>query len=111
MREFRTLLIVASRGVVAPAAVADATGMDRSTVTRALSTLQKKGLIAESQNQKDKRAKLLRLTAIGADLSNRIIPRMNEYTHKLEDRITAAELEKFKSVLDLMVELFVEDTV
>lgn len=109
LREFRTLLIVASRGVVAPAAVADATGMDRSTVTRALSTLQKKGLIAESKNEKDKRAKFLNLTADGLDLSNRIIPRMDAYTKKIEERISAHELEQFKSVLDQMVEVFIED--
>lgn len=109
LREFRTLLIVAVRGVVAPAAVADATGMDRSTVTRALATLRTKGLIRETPNKTDKRAKVLQLTEEGRSLSANIFPKMATYDDLLEAEFTEKEIDQFTSMLDRLVRLFVAD--
>lgn len=109
LREFRTLLIVASRGVVAPAAVAEATGMDRATVTRALATLRNKGFVTEFQNEQDKRAKFITLTQNGADLSNRIFPQMQAYTDKIEAAFSPAEIRQFTVILERMVLLFLTD--
>ena len=109
LRESRTLLIVALRGVVAPAAVADATGMDRSTVTRALATLRSKRLIKETPHETDKRAKYLQLTTEGHALSDQILPRMKAYSDLMEAEFTKDEIEQFKSMLDRLVRLFVKD--
>ena len=110
LREFRTLLIVAVRGVVAPAEVADATGMDRSTVTRALATLSSKGLIIETPNEKDKRAKFLQLTNDGQGLSDQIWPRMQAYTDLIDTEFSPKEITQFTSMLGRLVHLFVEET-
>jgi DNA-binding MarR family transcriptional regulator len=108
LREFRTLLIVAVRGAVAPAAVADATGMDRSTVTRALATLRSKGLVEENPNEKDRRAKVLKLTDEGRVLSDEIFPKMAAYDDLLEAEFSQEEINQFTSMLDRLVYLFVE---
>lgn len=109
LREFRTLLIVASRGVVAPAAVAAATGMDRATITRAVAALRRKNLVSELQNTEDKRAKFIKLTANGVDLSNRIFPEMQVYAQKIESTFTEAEIKQFTSMLDRLALIFQTD--
>jgi DNA-binding MarR family transcriptional regulator len=108
LREFRTLMIVAVRGVVSPAAVADASGMDRSTVTRALATLRTKGLVQETPNKKDKRAKVLELTDTGRTTSANIFPKMVNYNNIMKAEFTEQEITQFTSMLDRMVHLFVE---
>jgi DNA-binding MarR family transcriptional regulator len=108
LREFRTLVIVAVRNVVSPAAVADATGMDRSTVTRALATLRGKSLIKETPNENDKRAKLLQLTEQGRALSDQILPRMKAYDHLMEAEFSQKEISQFSSMLDRLVHLFAQ---
>lgn len=109
LRESRTLLIVAVRGVVAPAAVANATGMDRSTVTRALATLRAKGLIKETRNTEDRRAKVLELTDAGRELSDKILTQMQVYSDMMETAFSAQEIAHFTSMLDRLVHLFAQD--
>jgi DNA-binding MarR family transcriptional regulator len=108
LREFRTLLIVAVRGFIGPAAVADATGMDRSTVTRALAALRSKSLVEESPNENDKRAKVLKLTDKGRVLCDEIFPKMAAYDDLLDAEFSKDEINQFNSMLNRLVYLFVK---
>ncbi len=59
-----------------PSVVADALGRDRSSVTGILRTLLDRGLIERARTTRDRRAALLRLTATGEALLQRLQERV-----------------------------------
>jgi DNA-binding MarR family transcriptional regulator len=60
--------------------VADLLAMDRTTLTAALKPLERRGLVRIAMDQKDRRSRILILTAKGRDLVARAVP-IWERTH------------------------------
>jgi DNA-binding MarR family transcriptional regulator len=54
--------------------VADLLAMDRTTLTAALKPLERRGLVRIAQDQKDRRSRILILTAKGRELLARAVP-------------------------------------
>jgi DNA-binding MarR family transcriptional regulator len=54
--------------------VADLLAMDRTTLTAALKPLERRGLVRIAQDQKDRRSRILILTAKGRELVARAVP-------------------------------------
>ncbi len=70
-------------------------GMDRTTLTAAVKVLERRGLMQQTQDEKDKRAKRLSLTDAGRELLKEAVPIWRETHARVEaalERITAAEL-------------------
>src|SRR5580704_8149799 len=64
--EWRVLAVVGRFGTLSPSAVAEWAAMDKVKVSRAAAGLVARGLLRQTQDPRDGRARLLRLTRRGA---------------------------------------------
>ncbi|WP_371706929.1 MarR family winged helix-turn-helix transcriptional regulator [Oceanicola sp. D3] len=82
----------------APPRLTDLTGqlgMDRTTLTASVKVLERRGLMRQEPDEKDKRAKRLLLTADGRALLKQAVPIWRETHARIEadlERITAHEM-------------------
>ena len=74
--QFAIIDHLAHRSGLDQATLARSIGKDRATVGSVAERLERKGLIARTANEADKRAILLDLTPRGAELHRRIAPRV-----------------------------------
>ena len=99
-REWRVLAMIGLAGPVQARRVVELTGMDKATITRAVTRLAKLGLVAQNPAPEDKRAKLLQLTDEGAVFCDRIIPQMLHGGAELAACLTDRERKTFLTCLD-----------
>lgn len=92
LREFRVIIIVAVHGPSAPAQIAELTGMDRATVTRAVNGLRKQGLVLSMRNARDARGKYVAMTSDGSALCERLLPLMAKRGSEIEEALTGDEI-------------------
>ena len=86
-------------------AIAPKMGMEATSLSRTLKTLENKGLIVREPNPDDGRSVLLKLTTAGLekrDLSKSFVLEFNE---KIAQNIDAKKLETFREVSETIVEL------
>jgi DNA-binding MarR family transcriptional regulator len=85
--------------------VASLLAMDRTTLTAALKPLERRGLVKVSIDTKDRRSRLLKLTAKGRALLSRAVP-IWEQTHiALEKRLADAEPDRLRSDLHVLAQI------
>lgn len=68
LNEWRVLVVVATRGEANAAALAQAIGLDKMSVSRALAGLERRGRIVRSPDPADGRRAVVRLSAAGRSL-------------------------------------------
>lgn len=73
--------------------VAEALGMDITTFSRQIKTLEKKGLIRKEQDTADRRINILLLTSEGQLLEKQIDERMKNFIEKILSQFTEFERE------------------
>jgi len=86
-------------------AIAPKMGMEATSLSRTLKTLEEKGLIERVPNPEDGRSVLLKLTQQGLekrDLSKSLVLQFNKH---IEDRVGAKKLEAFREVSETILEL------
>jgi len=86
-------------------AIAPKMGMEATSLSRTLKTLEEKGLIERVPNPEDGRSVLLKLTQEGLekrDLSKSLVLQFNKH---IEDRVGAKKLEAFREVSETILEL------
>ncbi|ADG81330.1 transcriptional regulator, MarR family [Thermincola ferriacetica] len=71
--------------------VANALGMDITTFSRQVKTLEKKGLVRKKPHPEDRRIYLLSLTTAGEELENRIDERMKAFIDNILSQFTEFE--------------------
>ncbi|UTW58806.1 winged helix-turn-helix transcriptional regulator [Kordiimonas sp. SCSIO 12603] len=101
--EVRVIMLVATRQGIIPSQIADTMGFDRALVTRAISTLVKKGLIYTKAMDKDQRSKALYITEKGSALCNELITVFESFSEKLEEVISAEEKQTLIEILNKLV--------
>lgn len=69
--------------------VAELLAMDRTTLTAALKPLQRRGLVKVTVDPKDRRGRLLALTADGRQLLARALPVWKRHHRQVEQRLAA----------------------
>ncbi|MDO6516661.1 MarR family winged helix-turn-helix transcriptional regulator [Zobellia uliginosa] len=77
---------------------------EKSTMTRQLDTLEKKGLLIRRCLDEDKRNKQIFLTKQGKALENKALSIANTITELSENGIAPDELAQFKQVLHKIIE-------
>jgi DNA-binding MarR family transcriptional regulator len=82
--QFSLLMSLNRPGLVPMAAVAKLLAMDRTTLTAALKPLEQRGLLAVAADPKDKRARLLTLTAEGRALLKEALPIWHSLHREIE---------------------------
>ena len=100
IREFRVLVLLGEYSPLSPAKAAELTGMDRGTVTRAISGLKSHRLVDMLKNARDCRGKYIVLTGKGASLCDKIIPMMREHGRFLTETFSDEELDVLQNLLE-----------
>lgn len=72
--QFSILVAVGFKGPVPITPLADGLGMDRTTLTRGIAPLERRGLLRAVHHGADSRIRLIEITAKGADLLDKAIP-------------------------------------
>lgn len=79
--------------------LADALAMDRTTLTAALKSLERRGLVETRLDDKDRRARRLFLTAAGSDLLAAALPIWRREHAALDDELSQSEGQKLRKAL------------
>lgn len=72
--EWAILLVLWGKGAQTPSALADVTIKDRTTVTRLIDAMVRKGLVSRAEDANDRRRSIVTVTAHGAGLENELVP-------------------------------------
>lgn len=72
--DWAILLVLWSKGPQAPSTLSDETIKDRTTVTRQIDGLVRKGLVVRSENPTDRRRSYVTLTPAGDALRDKLVP-------------------------------------
>ncbi len=79
--------------------LSDFLAMDRTTLTAALKSLERRGLVAVVADERDKRARRLSLTAAGRDALASAVPIWRETHAALEEELTQGEADVLRMSL------------
>ncbi len=82
---------------------------EKSTITRQIVDLEKKGLIFRKNSESDMRNKLIFLTDKGKSLEKKSLKLADSITKNAENNICVEDLNTVKNVLDQMIKNIVND--
>ena len=99
LAQFRTLMVLASRGPQRAVDVATELGVNPSTATRMCDRLVRKGLIRRSRRAGDRRAVRLTLTPAGRELVDEVTRRRREELSRLVAAIPPASYAELAATL------------
>ncbi len=108
LNEWRVLLVLANHPGAAASEVAALTGLDKMSVSRSLAALVRRGRVVRRVDAADKRRMLLRLSAEGERLYERIGAPAKERERRLFIGIGASEQAQLGRTLDRLLENLVE---
>ncbi len=98
------LLAVANEGLTHPSQIADFVGIDRTATSRALRQMEADGLLARTVGEADGRTREVALTGAGQDRLARGEPMAVENNAAMAARLTEADVEGLKALLDRLIE-------
>lgn len=95
-----TLEIIKFEPNVNQITIAKLLGKDKATISRSLSSLEKKGLIQKEENaQHDKRSNRFKLTQKGEEILENTLPEVTAYRESLNAQLTQEEHDMFFHIL------------
>ena len=95
-----TLEIIKFEPNVNQITIAKLLGKDKATISRSLSSLEKKGLIQKEENaQHDKRSNRFKLTQKGEEILENTLPEVTVYRESLNAQLTQEEHDMFFHIL------------
>ena len=89
--EWRILLQLAAAQSLTATQIVEYTAMEKSKVSRALSSLEQRDFVARTPSEEDHRTKALSLTPTGQKLYNNIVPRVLDWEKRLLDGFQIGE--------------------
>jgi DNA-binding MarR family transcriptional regulator len=98
--EWRVLAMVGRFGTLSPSAVGEWTAMDKVKVSRAAASLVERGLLKQTQDPKDGRGRLLRLTRKGGAVHRGVVPLACELEEQLSGGMSRTEWAGLLRALD-----------
>ena len=104
VNEFRLLMTVGALGRTASHEVADLTGVNAMSISRAVATLQKHGRIIVERDEGNKRRKWLSLSDEGKRLYEIMRPQSETVAHYLFSKLEPTELEGFANIVERLIE-------
>ena len=108
LNEWRVLLVLANHPGVSASEIAGFTGLDKMSVSRSLAGLVRRGRVVRRVDAADRRRMLLRLSAEGERLYERIGTPAKERERRLFSGIGAGEQERLGRTLDRLIENLIE---
>lgn len=98
--EWRVLAIVGRLDTLSPSAVGERTAMDKVKVSRAAASLVARGLLRQTQDPRDGRGRLLRLTRRGVAVYEGMVPLACELEGRLAEGLSRSEWSVLLKALD-----------
>ena len=80
--------------------IANLLGKDKTTISRSLDSLEKKGLISKSETLEDKRHKKIELTKAGELILENTVEEVTSFRESLNEKLTSQEIEMFFKIVD-----------
>lgn len=80
-------------------------GMEATSLSRILKTMEKKGLIDRHPNPEDGRGVIIKLTPFGIEKRNYSKDRVLTFNDKIKNQITEEKLKHFNEVADVILEM------
>jgi DNA-binding MarR family transcriptional regulator len=100
--EWRILLQLADRKSLTATEVVEQTAMEKSKVSRAVSSLEARGFVQRTPSEEDHRRKTLSLTERGLKLYSNIVPRVLGWEKNL---LQGLEISEYRDLLYLLNKL------
>jgi DNA-binding MarR family transcriptional regulator len=100
--EWRILLQLADRKSLTATQVVEQTAMEKSKVSRAVSSLEERGFVVRTPSEEDHRTKTLSLTERGLKLYGNIVPRVLDWEKHL---LQGLEISEYRDLLYLLNKL------
>lgn len=94
--------IIGMEGEIMPSTIGDYTGMDRSSLTRMIDDLEKKGMVFRKNDPEDRRKVLVSLTDKGLECYNYF----NEIVDELLKIVDEKDVNELLQSLETMVRIF-----
>lgn len=91
-----------SNGETSPSTIARNMGIDASSLSRLLGTLEKRGLLERTIDLDNRTRITLRLTSDGEDLAYRADPHAEQIQQRLEGALSQRRLQEFKRCIQLI---------
>ncbi len=104
LNEFRVLMTIGALGKTASHEVAELTGVNAMSISRAVATLQKHGRVVVERDEGNKRRKWLSLSDEGRRLYEIMRPQTETVAHYLFGKLEQTELEGFASIVERLIE-------
>ncbi|TFZ04810.1 MarR family winged helix-turn-helix transcriptional regulator [Ramlibacter rhizophilus] len=98
-REWRLVALLAAHGEMSPSELAARAQLERARVSRLITELVAKGLLARHADAEDKRRATVRLTAEGVELFEDLFPRSVAFNNEVLAALTSTELVAFDAAL------------
>ena len=102
--QWRVMAVLASSEMMTAQMVADKTGMDKTTVSRAVGKMLERGLVKRSASEQDGRSAPLSLSAQGRAMFAKIAPEALRQEQDLKNMFSDADLDMLMSFLDRVTE-------
>ncbi len=97
--QWRVMAVLASRAGMTARAVADKTGMDKTTISRAVNKMLERGLVRRSPSQIDGRSAPLSLSRAGQAMFAKIAPLVLAQERELKALFSDAQLRQLEDFL------------
>lgn len=95
-----TLEIIKFEKNVNQTTIANLLGKDKTTISRSLNSLEKKGLIKKIENLEDKRINTIQLTKEGEEILENTVDVVTSFRESLNDRLSEEELNMFFKIVN-----------
>lgn len=102
--QWRVMAVLASAEKKTAQAVADKTGMDKTTVSRSVGKMLERGLVKRGASERDGRSAPLSLSREGKAMFAKIAPEALRQEKALKDMFSDADMQKLTSFLDRIVD-------
>ena len=104
LNEFRVLMTIGALKRTASHEVAELTGVNAMSISRAVATLERNGRITVIVDEANRRRKWLSLTEEGERLYKLMKPQSELVAHYLFDAISPSELSAFGDIVEKLIE-------
>lgn len=101
--QWRVMAVLASCQTMSARSVADKTGMDKTTISRAVGKMLERGLVKRGASEQDGRSAPLSLSTEGKAMFKKIVPEALRQEQELKDMFTGAELKTLAAYLERIV--------
>jgi len=102
--EWRSLVVLDAKGALSNVSVADLTGLDAMTVSRALARLHRSGRVERIRDPDDKRHWINRMTRAGRATYRAVLKEARKRQRDMAGDLTTSDIKSLQKTLDRIIE-------